>query len=48
MTDLMQWLISAGRAVVSFPIREVWLDVGRHQDYEKAQREVQTISEIHA
>jgi NDP-sugar pyrophosphorylase family protein len=48
MTDLMQWLIAAGRAVVSFPIREVWLDVGRHQDYAKAQGEMQIMSEVHA
>jgi dTDP-glucose pyrophosphorylase/CBS domain-containing protein len=48
MTELIQWLIEAGRSVVSFPIREVWLDVGRPQDYEKAQTQVEAFSEIHA
>jgi dTDP-glucose pyrophosphorylase/CBS domain-containing protein len=40
MTDLMQRLIEAGRPVVGFPIREYWLDVGRHEDYQKAQKDV--------
>src|SRR5258706_12958416 len=37
MTDLIQWLLAAGRGVVSFPIMEYWLDIGRHQDYAQAQ-----------
>ena len=48
MTDLMQWLISAGRTVVSFPIREVWLDIGQQQDYEKAQQQVKSFEEVPA
>jgi len=40
MTDLIQRLIEAGRPVVGFPIREYWLDVGRHEDYQKAQKDV--------
>lgn len=40
MTDLIQWLIDADRVVVSFPIREYWLDIGRHADYAKAQEDV--------
>jgi dTDP-glucose pyrophosphorylase/CBS domain-containing protein len=40
MTDLIQGLIEAGRPVVSFPIMEYWLDVGRHEDYQKAQEDV--------
>jgi NDP-sugar pyrophosphorylase family protein len=40
MTDLMQKLIEAGRRVVGFPIMEYWLDVGRHEDYQKAQMDV--------
>jgi dTDP-glucose pyrophosphorylase/CBS domain-containing protein len=39
MTDLMQKLIEAGQKVVGFPITEYWLDVGRHEDYQKAQAE---------
>lgn len=40
MTDLIQKLIEAGHRVVSFPIMEYWLDVGRHEDYQKAQDDV--------
>jgi dTDP-glucose pyrophosphorylase len=39
MTDLVTRLLEAKRTVVSFPIREYWLDVGAHADYERAQRE---------
>ena len=41
MTDLISKLIEAGRVVVSFPIIEYWLDMGRHEDYEKAQQDAQ-------
>jgi dTDP-glucose pyrophosphorylase/CBS domain-containing protein len=37
MTDVIQRLIDAGRPVVSFPVREYWLDIGRHADYVAAQ-----------
>ncbi len=40
MTDLIQKLLDAGRMVVSFPIVEYWLDIGKHADYEKAQEDV--------
>jgi dTDP-glucose pyrophosphorylase/CBS domain-containing protein len=40
MTELIQKLIEAGRTVVSFPIMEYWLDMGRHEDYAKAQEDV--------
>lgn len=40
MTDLIQCLVDAGRAVVSFPIREYWLDIGQHADYAQAQASV--------
>ena len=40
MTELLNKLIEAGRTVVSFPIMEYWLDMGRHEDYAKAQQDV--------
>lgn len=40
MTDLIQWLLDAKRTVVSFPIREYWLDIGQHADYAQAQDDV--------
>jgi dTDP-glucose pyrophosphorylase/CBS domain-containing protein len=39
MTDLIQRLLTAGRPVVSFPIREYWLDIGQHEDYQRAERD---------
>jgi dTDP-glucose pyrophosphorylase len=41
MTDLIRWLLDAGRLVISFPIREYWMDVGQHQDYTQAQADVE-------
>lgn len=40
MTDLIQWLLDAGRSVVSFPVFEYWLDIGQLEDYRKAQNDV--------
>jgi dTDP-glucose pyrophosphorylase/CBS domain-containing protein len=40
MTELIERLIEAGKVVVSFPFMEYWLDVGRHEDYAKAQQDV--------
>ena len=40
MTDLMQKLLEEGHRVIGFPITEYWLDVGRHEDYQKAQTDV--------
>jgi NDP-sugar pyrophosphorylase family protein len=40
MTDLIQWLLTAQRRVVSFPIREYWLDIGQHAEYAQAQTDL--------
>lgn len=40
MTDLISRLLEAGRPVVSFPVHEYWLDIGQHEDYERAQHDV--------
>ncbi|MBI2870168.1 MAG: nucleotidyltransferase family protein [Candidatus Omnitrophica bacterium] len=40
MTDLIQGLIDDGRLITSFPIRENWMDIGQHADYEEAQKQV--------
>jgi dTDP-glucose pyrophosphorylase len=37
MTDLIAKLIAGGRRVLAFPISEYWVDVGRPDDYAKAQ-----------
>lgn len=40
MTDLIKRLLEDRRPVVSFPIIEYWLDIGQHEDYEQAQKDV--------
>jgi len=42
MTDLIQRLIQEKRPVVSFPIREYWLDIGEHAEYQRAEQDVRT------
>ncbi|MFH0954151.1 MAG: nucleotidyltransferase family protein [Verrucomicrobiota bacterium] len=41
MTDLIGVLVSQRRKVISFPILEYWLDVGRPKDYQQAQKDIQ-------
>jgi NDP-sugar pyrophosphorylase family protein len=40
MTQMIDRLIAANAAVISFPVREYWLDVGRPDDYQRAQRDI--------
>jgi len=42
MTELIQRLIQEGRTVVSFPIREYWLDIGEHSEYAQAGEDLKT------
>jgi dTDP-glucose pyrophosphorylase len=39
-TDLIRLAVEAGRPVRAFPIADYWLDVGRHDDLGKADRDV--------
>lgn len=41
MTELIQRLLDQGRAVVGFPIREYWLDIGGRAEYEQAAQDIQ-------
>ena len=38
MTDLVSRLIADGRRVISFPVRESWIDIGHHEDYLRARQ----------
>lgn len=42
-TDLMEELIQQNKKVVSFPFTGYWLDVGKHEDFEKAQIDINNI-----
>jgi dTDP-glucose pyrophosphorylase len=42
-TDLMEMLISKGEKVASYPLHGYWLDVGKHEDFKKAQEDIKYI-----
>lgn len=42
-TDLMEALIKKNFKVISFPFSGYWLDVGKHEDFEKAQIDIKHI-----
>jgi dTDP-glucose pyrophosphorylase/CBS domain-containing protein len=42
MTDLIESLIDDKANVVSFPIREYWLDIGQQEDYAQAQQDIES------
>lgn len=39
-TDMVSDLISIGKKVITYPILGYWLDIGRHEDYAKAQEDI--------
>ena len=43
-TDLMEALIADGRKVGYYPLLGYWLDVGRHEDYRKAQEDIKHLT----
>ena len=42
-TDLMDELIKSDLKVISYPFVGYWLDVGKHEDFEKAQKDINYI-----
>lgn len=42
-TDLMEELIQQNKKIISFPFSGYWLDVGKHEDFEKAQTDINNI-----
>jgi dTDP-glucose pyrophosphorylase len=40
MPELIQVLMNNGHNVISYPIRGYWLDIGKTEDYEKAQQDI--------
>ncbi|WKV11363.1 nucleotidyltransferase family protein [Marivirga harenae] len=42
-TDLMEQLIKQGKKVNSYPLRGYWLDIGKHEDFQKAQEDFKHI-----
>ncbi|WP_425235165.1 nucleotidyltransferase family protein [Ulvibacterium sp.] len=42
-TDLMEKLINENQKVISYPMSGYWLDIGKHEDFEKAQKDITQI-----
>lgn len=42
-TDFMDTLINMGKKVFSYPLRGYWLDIGKHEDFKKAEEEIKSI-----
>ena len=42
-TDLMEKLIDEGKKVISYPFSSYWLDIGKFEDFEKAQKDIKQI-----
>lgn len=42
-TDLMEALIAEGKSVCAYPLMDYWLDIGKHEDYKKAQEDIKQI-----
>jgi dTDP-glucose pyrophosphorylase len=43
-TDLMEELIKRKQKLIHFPIKGYWLDIGKHVDFEKAQKDIKTLN----
>jgi len=43
-TDLIEKLISENKKVISYSLTGYWLDIGKHEDYKKALKDVNNIS----
>jgi dTDP-glucose pyrophosphorylase len=42
-TDLMEQLIHEGKKIIAYPLMGYWLDIGKHEDYKKAQEDIKHI-----
>jgi len=45
-TDLMEDLIRDGKKVISYPLIGYWLDIGKHEDYKRAQIDIESLKLI--
>lgn len=43
-TDLMDEVLKSGGRIIHYPIRQYWLDIGKHEDFEKAQKDITHIN----
>ena len=43
-TNLMDIILDNGKKLLHYPIRSYWLDIGSHEDYDKAQKDIAHIN----
>jgi dTDP-glucose pyrophosphorylase len=43
-TDLMEQVISDGKRLISYPMRQYWLDIGKPEDFKKAQEDIKHLN----
>lgn len=43
-TDLMEEIINSGGKLISYPNRQYWLDIGKPEDYKKAQSDIKHLN----
>jgi len=43
-TDLLEIGIAKNKIVLHYPINNYWLDIGKHEDFEKAQKDIKSIN----
>ena len=43
ITDLMERILEMNLKLVTYPINGYWLDVGKHEDFRKAQEDIKHI-----
>jgi len=44
ITDLMDALLAANKKLITYPIVGYWLDIGKHEDFKKAQEDIKHIN----
>ena len=42
-TDLIEVILKKGKKIINYPILTYWLDIGKHEDFEKAQEDIKHI-----
>ena len=42
-TDLVDIQLKKGKKVISYPFSGYWLDIGKHEDYQRAQNDIKHI-----
>jgi dTDP-glucose pyrophosphorylase len=44
ITDLMEAVLAAGKKLITYPITGYWLDIGKPEDYKKAQEDIKHLN----